>query len=235
MKQSSGVTIVEVVVAITLSTVVAIGLMPLLLHTFTGNTRASAEASLQHSADSALSVVSTNIARSQRFLTTPDHSNTTSPAPSGWTGSDSVLIIRQAATTAAPQNPSRQPVYTGAGGTNNCTTVRTPVFINLVYYLHDRTLYQRTITPTLYGTCSNVGIFQKTSCLNCSDKPKDIALTKNVSDFSISYQPEDSESDDRYNSTDLVHITLEMENNSYQHTSQLSARLLLAGDSIGSD
>lgn len=230
-----GITVVEVVVAITIATIVAIGLLPLLLHTLLGNTKASVESSLQHRANAALSTVSATIARSQKILTTPDYSDTAAPATSGWTGSNSILILRQAATDRAPQNSSREPIYTGTGGTNDCTSERTPVFVNVVYYVHDKTLYQRTLAPTLSGTCGDIPIFQKTSCLTCSDKPKDTAITNDVAAFTIAYRPEETGVEDKYKTTDLVRLSLALENDSYSHTSYLAARLLLSSKSIGSD
>lgn len=233
MRKASGITIVEVVVAIGLASIVAIGLMPLLLHTLTGSTQASVEASLQHKANSALSTVSLNIARSQSLLSTPDHSNTTPPATEGWTASSSTLITRQVATTRAPQDSSRQPVYTGTGGTNNCTTERNPVFINQVYYVHNNTLYQRTIVPSLAGTCNNVSIHQKTTCLTCT--VKDVPLANHVNSFSVTYEPESPDPDNPYDGTEMVRMSLELESSTYRHTSHHVARLMLAGKSIGSN
>lgn len=231
MKQA-GLTIVEVTVAIGLAVIVTVGLLPLFFHMFAGGAQTTAEASMQEQGDQALSIITDQVARSREITATTNPVDTQEPAGAGWAGSDSVLILKQTATTLAPQNPNRKPVLRDlSGGFMACAWQNVPVDIHYVFYIHDNVLYQRTVGTNIPASwfCFGATPYQQTSCLTCSDKPKDVILARNVDAFSIDYTPEDPGETNPYANTDVVRLSLRLKTENYQYTSTTSARLLLAG------
>lgn len=232
MKQA-GLTIVEVTVAIGLALIVTVGLLPLFFHMFAGGAQTTAEASMQEQSDQALSIITSQVARSKEIVVETYPVDTQEPAGAGWVGSDSVLILQQIATTLAPQNPNRKPVsYNPLPGWFTCDTFNLPIYAYYVYYTHEGVLYQRTVGSTIptSNLCDGATtMHQQTSCLTCSDKPKDIILARNVESFSINYTPEDPGETNPYANTDIVRMSLTLKTDNYKYTSTTSARLLLAG------
>lgn len=224
--KNSGLTVVELTVSMAIATAIVVGVVPLLIHILISNTHTSVESLLQVKAQNAFSTISSHMSRSQKLLTTPDISNTDPPAPSGgWQGSHTTLVLRQVATTNAVQNDSREPVFTGVGNTSDCSVQRNPVLINQVIYKHESSLYLRTIVPEI-ATCDSATIAQTTSCLTCTDKPKDIMLASNVESITISYIPSTNPDDGPDANTQIASVSLTMRNNNVTTTANYSFRLL---------
>lgn len=214
---------------------VTLGLLPLFFNLITSGVQTATEASMQQQGNEALSIITNQVARSKSIVSTTYPVDTELPAPSsGWSGSDSVLVLEQIATTLAPQNPNRKPVSYAPLVFFGCSLLKLDVNVYYVYYIHERILYQRTVSMTVPegSFCDGAtSVHQKTSCLTCSDKPKDVILARNVESFTIGYTPEDTGVTNPYVSTDVIRMSLTLKTDNYQYTSTSSARLLLAGSS----
>ena len=119
-----GFTAVELVVALAITSIVVLGMMPLLIGFFTSYSGQTQELKHVTQTQQALLTITNDLQRAADFLRVPDTLDDKHPAPAwpGWyfqgrPGTDQdvnrTLILRMPATTAAYQNPSRQLVYNG--------------------------------------------------------------------------------------------------------------------------
>lgn len=74
---------------------------------------------------------------------------------------------------------------------STCTQFPIPMTYNILFYVQDGSLYRRTIKPPITTTCSGNAIEQKTSCTDPSSSTictaNDALLIKGVTGFSIAY------------------------------------------------
>ena len=189
---SSGLTIVELVIAIAISAIVLLGMMPLLTNLFQVAGSSIATAKQVNETQRAASIIASDMQITNSFLGKPLSSDTKTPAPGGgWTfrGSSATartLLLRMPATTAAYQNSTRQLVYNA--NTGSCFDSARPLYNTVIYYLQSSTLYRRTLIDTSATPCPGQTIFQKTSCQSgggCSET--DVTVATGVTQFVVDY------------------------------------------------
>lgn len=201
-KIQSGLTISELVVAITLSSLIMLALVPLLMHMASaGNTYARTGTQVVE-VQTALDSIEADIAITRTFhdQSLIDTDTPRSTSSNQWEIDDSsgVLILETPATTLPYQNTDRQLVYDANNG--DCDPIpQTPLYVHTVYFLHEGNLYKRTIPPGEYSTCGDVDIAQIKSCLpEDSCALQDIHLASNISKFETRYfiEPQNASPDD---------------------------------------
>lgn len=191
-----GFTAVELVVALAITSIVVLGMMPLLIGFFTSYSGQTQELKHVTQTQQALLTITNDLQRAADFLRVPDTLDDKHPAPAwpGWyfqgrPGTDQdvnrTLILRMPATTAAYQNSSRQLVYNGNSA--DCGTYAgTPVYYTVIYYTLNGSLYRRSVLNPNEPPCAGQRIYQKTSCLGgCAEK--DILILRDVSQFRVDY------------------------------------------------
>lgn len=200
-KTTSAFTTVEIIVAIVLSGMVMIGLLPTIVHMFTGQYQQIARAKQMTEVHEAAANIMNDLRRTRSYRRTPNASDTAAPAPSGgWhfkgDGPDQrTLILTLPATTKIIQYPSRE-LVTIAKTPLQCEKNFTKVlFYTVVYYLHDSTLYKRDIVqiPPGYIACNGTWPHQQTTS-NSGSGPKDLVILRDVTAFAVDY----------YSSTDTI-------------------------------
>lgn len=147
-----------------------------------------------------------NVSEARNFLTVNTVQDPTGPPGGGaWSytgpapGTDSTkryLIVSTYATTAAVSDPARSLVYTpGVSGVCNTTDPTNNAILenNYVYFVHNQTLYRRTIVndPATGRTVCGSAPFQKQSCApgytNSRCQATDAVLLRNVKAFTVDY------------------------------------------------
>jgi Tfp pilus assembly protein PilV len=123
-------------------------------------------------------------------------------------GSGGTLIIKSAATTKNPYDPTRALIYTGTG--SGCNENNTILTYTTVYFIASNQLFKRTILPNV-AACAVP--YQLNSCASASMssticKVEDEKLADNVSDFSISYFSDNAAATPDNADTILVSLTL---------------------------
>lgn len=204
-----GLTIVELVVAISIAAAIILMISPLLINLISGFNRQSIEARNVQDVTTALSTINIDGQRNYKFLHTPDVDFTLiddpTPLPEqswSYTGggtSDRILMLRLPATTRAYQDPGRELVYNS--NTTNCSTFTgDPVTYTAIYYVEDSKLYKRTLLDPGQPTCT--APHQVTTCMSSCAR-KDILLAENVTSFSVDYYAEQN------SNTPVSYTTLE--------------------------
>lgn len=195
-----GLTIVELVVSMAISSIVMLGIVPLVLFFFSSFSSNLAELKLDNEINSASLSIERDILHSKAFLEKSIFGDSsTLNGVSHWSsdgykggGDDSrSLFLRMPSTTANKQNESRELVYNNLYG--NCGKPNaTPVYYETIYYVKDKKLYKRTVTPYPKDQkfCFDKKVYQANTCTtgtgsNCYGR--DIEIMDNVSSFSIDY------------------------------------------------
>lgn len=194
-----GFTLVEVLVIAPI-VVLFIGAFIGLLVTLTGESLVVRERNVAvYDSQAALDDIEASASRATSFLVSttgipivsPQGKNNTAAAFTNTNGSGNpdTLIIRSAATTKNPTDPTRSLVYLGAGACDS----KNPIYTYLTVYFvgSDQSLYKRTITPQ-YAACATT--WQRGSCdstLVASNptvcKTSDEKLLSNVGTFDVQY------------------------------------------------
>lgn len=179
MRNNSGFTLVEVLV-ISPIVILFIGMFIALLVTLTGESLIVRERNVAvHDTQAALDDIQADISQATNFLSTtgplqtPQGKNdanaafTNTNVDGGGNPLPDSLIIKKAATTKNPADPSRKLIYLGAG---DCDAKNPPLTYTVIYFVDldtdtanetDKALYKRTIlpsasacaTPWQRGTC----------------------------------------------------------------------------------
>lgn len=210
-----GFTIVELLLAVSLSAVVVSVFIAILMTSYLRLGRNTIQLELNGNLQNALSDVERDI----RFSTT--YSNDL-PAPfsdayapsGGWTHRGSpadedkrALILKASATTNNPYSPTRTPIYLNGGIPNpyitqepllNCSN--TPplgtLYLNpqlpfyVIYFVDNGNLYRRVVTDTTTTVCNGAQQYQKQSCPTGTGGTctvKDEVISTDVTRFSVDY------------------------------------------------
>ena len=203
-RSNNGFTIVEVIVAITVMTVLSGLLFKPLSDLLTSNIVSSTQVTQDSDTRSSLRQIAGDLTYSTGFV----DSIATPPTPTGpdngtanWTyaaptsnstnnvdANTQILMARLYATDQASDSESRMPV--GAAGYCDLTQ---QVFVQntYIYFVKSGTLYRRTMTnnPNSGTPCSSMA--QKQSCNNLSNpvcESSDAVLLKNVTSFLVEYR-----------------------------------------------
>jgi len=210
-----GFTIVELLLAVSLSSVVVVVFIGMIMNTYIRSGRNTVQLELNGNLQNALVDVERDIRLSTKYSTVLPSPFSDPNAPSGgWThrGTPSdedkrVLILKANATTNNPYSPSRQPLYVHGGLANpyivqdallNCSS--TPpngtLYINpqlpfyIVYFVDNNKLYRRILTDTSTTVCNGAQQYQKQSCpsgTGGSCTAKDEIIATDVTKFSVDY------------------------------------------------
>ncbi len=219
-KIQRGFTLVEVLVIAPII-ILSIGAFVALIVTLTGNTLASRGSSvMQYEVHDALERIEKDVKESAAFLAVNDitlastnpqgyvanpNANTTSTVnfsnvdKTASNGSPKSLILKKFATREDGMDGSQVGalVYL-ANSPNSCSgdfRRNTPMYVNVVYFVADGTLWRRTITPTNYATASAYCGNQTSQRPSCSMgashsycKVKDTRLLEGIKDDGFGFQ-----------------------------------------------
>lgn len=190
-------TIVEVVVAISLSTILLIGTGALFIPILRDTIANTKETNTHSAVDIAFNDIKRDVTHAHGFLKkrlaiTPDR-DTVSPAPAWISGSSSskrALMLAMPLTTQSLQNTSRELIYLPA---SDCATARKVAYGTVIYFVDtNSSLIRRTLTPNITNACWGRTAFQKASCsggagtaTGCAQK--DITIAQNVRNFDVTY------------------------------------------------
>lgn len=194
--KNNGFTIVELLIAMGISTIVLVGLMVLFGSLFRSSGVTLDSAKQNQEISTAVQSIQNDLQTTRTFLITSDIPDVT-PNNTAWnfqggSSTNRVLLLRVAATTEHQSSGTRIPVYKQSGG---CPRGTTPAYNNIIYYVSEGTLYRRIVvetpTPGLY--CGGQSNSQARTCStmpapppsNCSQK--DVTIATNVRNFSIDY------------------------------------------------
>lgn len=214
-KCSAGFTIVELLIAVSLSAVVVTVFIALLFSTY----QASGRNKLLLSMTSSMQIALSQMERDVRYSAGYDKSvavpfnDSNSPA-GGWTykgtpasPENRALLLRSYATVNNPFSPQRQSAYVDGRLPNpyvvedpllNCsiTPPAGALYLNpqlpymTIYFLSNGSLVRRILTDTTTTLCNGASVYQKQSCpggTGGSCRAKDEVILENVSSFAIDY------------------------------------------------
>ena len=189
---SSGFTIVELIITVTVSAILAGILFGPLDDLYRSNVKSLTKVVQTTDTRSALRTIQQNIALSSEFLA---QNTVADPAGTEWNATDgsgvnNVLITSNNATTidASLDTSNTRQLVTDLG----CNT---PVKNNYVYFVSDKTLYRRLIKNVSTATCNSMVVGQKQTCAAGYDSQPykdscqgvDAKILTGVSSFTIEY------------------------------------------------
>ncbi len=198
LSSSSGLTIPEIVVVITVLGILMGILFTSLYDLYASNSNALKTVVTTGDMRTALRTIESELNTATSFHDTNtiadptgSNNNPSSPTQWAWTGiegdgtANRVIIASKYATTVLPSTDTsgnRTLVYQ--------TDCETPILNNVVYFVKDETLYRRTLANGI-ARCAGYSMAQKTSCAanvsSGSCQGIDAKLLENVSDFSVDY------------------------------------------------
>jgi type II secretory pathway component PulJ len=185
----SGLTIVEIVVAMVIATILMIGLIPLLTHMFTVAGANIATSKQVNEAQRAISIISSDLMITKAFLG-QSFADTKAPrtgADTYWkfnTSPQQTLILRLPATTKLYQDPARDLVYNANSGA--CGSTAQPFYINVIYYVSSGSLYRRILQDPNATPCSGQTVSQVATCQSgCAQT--DVKVLEKITSFNVSY------------------------------------------------
>lgn len=171
VKQSRGFTLVEVLV-ISPIIILFIGTFIALIVGLTGESlQLRTKNVAAYDAQAALDDIEDSVSQATGFLINTNgitynpqgKNNSSTPFTHTATGESDTLIMRSAATTKSPFDPTRDIIYTGAG--SSCNTKNAVYTFVTVFFVHEesgkKSLYKRTILPQL-PACAEA--WQRGSC-----------------------------------------------------------------------
>lgn len=195
-QKNSGITLVEVAVAIALFLLITLSLAPSLLHLASAQYKQLLYAKRYHDVSQAVITLQHDLARANKFLRAPTpflHDTETPASSNGWhfVGSgdtNRTLILSLVATTEPEQSISRRPSYIASTHENCRVDIKEPLTYNAVYYLYNNNLYRRTLikTPANMRHCDTVS--QKASNLTGNGgQKKDVVVLQDIRNLRIAY------------------------------------------------
>ena len=214
MRNRYGFTVVELILVISISSVVIIGLVPTLVKFSSLQYGQILRAKQINDSHKAISVIDSDLERTIEFRRAPLYNNIDYPAPlRGWNyrgagSSMRTLILTLPATTKPLQDKDRE-LSTIADKTENCGKSDKPYKYNVVYYVHDSRLYRRSIVQPPEDKIICKYPYESTTKFPDKGSPRDILLLNNVDRFEVNYHNGPSLSPDsdsyayKYNSPPL--------------------------------
>ncbi|MBH2007401.1 prepilin-type N-terminal cleavage/methylation domain-containing protein [Candidatus Saccharibacteria bacterium] len=190
-----GFTIPELLVTITVATIILAGVFALLVNLIRiGNSIIETTRQVQNN-QLAIQSIEDDLQLTRGFLKLPDIVDTPISGSGTWSHVGSgvnnrVLILQTGATTAHKSNATRELVHKLAGG---CPVGTQPATNNIIYYVTNRTLYRRIVVENLPAStyCPGQSISQVRTCVapatpaNCREK--DVIVATDITGFSIDY------------------------------------------------
>lgn len=174
---SNGYTLMELMVAVTVASIILIGIFGFLVNSIVGNSIRNARADLLREAQLALDVMLKDVRLSadvdpNNRIEDDNSPNASTTAGLGWESDADTLVLASAA-----EDTSNNIIFADAG---HYTTSKN----NIVYYVSNNTLYKRTIAANLPSNAMT------TSCppeLATSVCPADRLSVKNVASLTYRY------------------------------------------------
>ena len=213
--REKGFTIVELLLAVSLSVVVIGVFIGIIMTSYLRFGRNTIQLELNGNLQNALVDVERDIRFSTTYATGLPTPFVDTNAPSGgWThrGTPSdankrVLVLKASATTNNPYSPSRAPIYVNGGVTNpyitqdpllNCSNIPPlgTLYINpqlpfyIIYFVENNNLYRRIVVDSSTTVCNGAQQYQKQSCptgTGGSCTVKDEIIATDVTRFSVNY------------------------------------------------
>ena len=176
-KKQTGFTLSELIVAVSITSLLLIGIMTFLISSLADNSVKEAKADLLREAQLTLDA----LVKDARLSAGVDEANTITDSNSpnaeatygrGWESNASTLIL-----TRSAEDSNRNILFQDA---NRYITEKD----NVIYFTNDRTLYKRTFAAEVTDNRRKTS-FPSNSTTN--DCPADVELVKNVDNFSIKY------------------------------------------------
>jgi hypothetical protein len=215
-KHKKGFTILEILIAIPLASILSIVLANTIFIQYGGLLQGAAHARLRMEGEILLLSLEDELLFSTDFASTKSSDLSDTNAPSGgWTYNTSptdTLIVYETALTADRRDPDREFVYKKSG---SCSSSYNIAINNLMYFTkantgnNYRTLYRRTLVPQ-YTTC---GVNYKTQTCPaglvvspCSGE--DSKLSDKVVDFQVTYYDDNNVLLTSPDNAELVKLTL---------------------------
>lgn len=190
LPNTSGFTLVEVLIMSPIMMITIIITMTLLFNQYGQLTQQGAQVNLNVEAQNITFSMQDDVFFSSAFNQTKNDNLVDIHEPGGgWTYSSTPprLILSTAALTTNPRNENRQIVYID---TNGCPSDENSVlYNNVIYFTSGTNLYKRILTaPSSMDTCGTS--FQRQTCPAASvtaDCPADRILTDKLNSFAITY------------------------------------------------
>lgn len=163
IKNNQGFTLVEVAVIAPFMIIVVVGMLAVLITLITNNSTAGGKLNLTYEVQSASNNIQSNVRSASALLTTQSGGFTDNYAPpGGWdytkdgtaSTANNSLILNSYDYIIDPTNNRRTiPAFKGASGAD-CDSKAAILPTNIIYFIKDSTLYQRTLTLNVTGaTC----------------------------------------------------------------------------------
>lgn len=247
-------TTVELVVAMSLATIVFVGLFGLIFSFFTTNSKSLVSLEQTQTTESAMNTIRTDLPLTRGFLATttiddvPPADPAVLPVPTTWrfnglSGLNNTLILETVSITQHPSQEDRDITYLAAG---ECPIGMQPAKNNIIYYVQNQTLYRRVLVADVPQStyCPGQSPFESRTCTDPSatNKPanctrKDVAIAHNISAFTVDYF-EDSASAEPHptiytdenpqailDNTTTINVTLSVEKGDQYETYTAATRL----------
>ncbi len=206
----SGFTIVELMIAIAIGSIMSAIFYNILLGSFTDTAATNKEVKATTEIKRALSIIDADTTLTTAFLTAvpAQYSDAYGPHRLGSSGAQAwsysgdsansrVLILENLSTTQNSGGSNRQPVYINSSSFN-CTTSKTrqPKLTHMaIYFVYQQTLYRRLLIDTSQTLCPGHTQYQLRTCppdiaqgsLHASCQARDEVIASNVSKFRVAY------------------------------------------------
>lgn len=173
----NGLTLVELIVAISITTMVLVGIATFLVKSINNNYAGQAKADLLKDAQLSLDAITKDIRLSAgvddiNYISDPNSPDAEATLGHGWESNANTLILLKSA-----ENTDRQILFADP---NRYITAKN----NIIYFVKDRTLYKRTIAADIENNRSTTSCPAEATEPSC---PKDIRLIEDVDGFNLKY------------------------------------------------
>lgn len=196
-KTSNAFTVVEIVVGLTISTLILLGVLSLVIALINSGTRSIEVSKQSNEVQTGIGLIRDDLKLTNNFLVTSSITDTP-PSGTAWNfrgsgATNRVLILKTLATSGYKTDTNRQPVYLQTG---DCPIGNAPAYNNIVYFVRNATLYRRIIVtpPAANLYCAGQNNAQIRTCIspgatsepaNCREK--DVIIANDVTNFNVIY------------------------------------------------
>lgn len=245
-----GMTVVELIVAMSVATLIILGMLTLITHIFTTRSATTQQMMSIKQAQDVVDFVARDLRFTERFLPAtelPDPNEAEAPTADGWnfagTEHANQLILEANATTHDYRNPDNQLLFEA---TLDCASTANYVMTNIVYFVKDGDLFRRTIVPNGAATCPG-SVFQTQTCQHPDTSTSghcqstDLHIASHVSNFAITYHdlpynPENAldptGSPDSLNTVPAIRLNITINDENSRAIRPSSASILLSKGAI---
>lgn len=195
-RTQAGLTIIELLVAMSVATLIALSLIGILLHVFTTHGNATKQMVLAQETQTALATIARDVRYTGAFLQEPSIEDVDAAAApgGGWdfegeSETSRQLILETYATSKAYQDQTNDLIFRTSPAAD-CDTRAAYLMLNVIYYVEEEILYRRTVVPADANTCPEPP-FQKQTCKHTDSHDRcqetDVVIARNVTNFTAEY------------------------------------------------